>query len=148
VTGAHSKGYTGGKAYFNASDMEDRMKWIQGFGLILFVLAATAAGAATPCSIHPKDGATDKELAAMAKVSLADAKKAALASLKDASKATVEDSELEVEDGCLVFSFDIAIKGKPGVQEILVDAGTGKVLSSKYESPAAETAEKAKPKSK
>jgi uncharacterized membrane protein YkoI len=126
--------------------MEVRMKWIQGFGLILFVLAATAAGAATPCSIHPKNGATDKELAAMAKVSMADARKAALASLKDASKATVEDEELEVEDGCLVYTFDIVIKGKPDV-EIQVDAGTGKVLSSKQETPAAETA-KEKPKSK
>ena len=126
------------------------MRWTLGFGLILFVLAAPAAGAATTCSIHPKNGATDEELAAMAKVSMADARKAALAGLKGASKATVEDSELEVENGCLVFSFDIAIKGKSGVQEIQVDAGTGKVISTKYESPAAEKAEKAKgkPKSK
>ena len=124
------------------------MRWTAGFGLILVVLAATAAGAATPCSIHPKNGATDEELAAMAKVSMADARKAALRSLKDASKAIVEDAELEVEDGCLVYSFDIAIKGKSGVQEIQVDAGTGKVLSSKHESPAAEKAEKAKDKPK
>lgn len=124
------------------------MRWIQGFGLILFVLAATAAGAATPCSIHPKNGATEEELAAMAKVSEDDARKAALASLKDASKATVEDAELEVENGCLVFSFDVAIKGKSGIEEIQVDAGAGKVLSSKHESPAAEAAEKAKDKPK
>ena len=124
------------------------MRWKLAFGLILFVLASTAAAAAPPCTIQPKDGATKEELAAMAKVSMADARKAALASLKGASKAAVKTAELEVENGCLVFSFDIAIKGKPGVQEIQVDAGTGKVISSKHESAAAEKAEKAKDKPK
>jgi hypothetical protein len=128
--------------------MEVRMRWKLAFGLILFVFASTAAAAAPPCSLHPRDGATKEELAAMAKVSMAGARKAALASLKSASKAIVKTAELEVENGCLVFSFDIAIKGKPGVQEIQVDAGTGKVISSKYESPAAEKAEKAKDKPK
>jgi uncharacterized membrane protein YkoI len=130
--------------------MEVGMRWTLGFGLILFVLTAPAGAADTTCSIqiHPTSRATNEELAALAKVSMADARKAALASLKGAPKATVEDAELEVENGCLVFSFDIAIKGKPGVQEIHVDAGTGKVISSKYESPAAEKAEKAKDKPK
>ena len=52
--------------------------------------------------------------------------------------------------GAWSFSFDIAIKGKPSGWEIQGDAGTGKVISSKYESPAVEKAEKAKgnPKSK
>jgi hypothetical protein len=43
-----------------------------------------------------------------------------------------------------VYSFDIAIPGKPGIEEIIVDAGTGKVLSHKHESAKQEAAEQAK----
>jgi hypothetical protein len=38
------------------------------------------------------------------------------------------------------------VSGKSGVQEVQVDAGNGKVLSSKHESPKKEAAEKAKEK--
>jgi predicted lipoprotein with Yx(FWY)xxD motif len=109
---------------------------------------STLLAAGMPCSIHPKKGAKKDELAAMAKISQEDAQKAALASLKDASKATVKEGELEAEHGCLIYSFDIAIQGKSGVQEVEVDAGNGKVLSNKHESAAAEAAEKAKDKAK
>ena len=84
----------------------------------------------------------------MAKVHQDDAQKAALASLKDSTKATVKEAELEVEHGCLVYSFDVAIEGKSGIRELQVDAGSGKVLSSKHESAKAEAAEKAKDKAK
>lgn len=118
-------------------------------GLALFSLLA-AAGIAlaspTPCTIHPKKGASKAELKSLAKVSEADARKTALASLKDPSKGTVKESELESEHGCLVYSFDIAISGVSGIQEIQVDAGNGKVLSSEHESPKAEAAEKARDK--
>jgi uncharacterized membrane protein YkoI len=109
---------------------------------------STLLAAGMPCSIHPKKGAKKDELAAMAKISQDDAQKAALASLKDSSKATVKEGELEAEHGCLIYSFDVAIQGKSGVQEIEVDAGNGKVLSNKHESAAAEAAEKAKDKVK
>jgi hypothetical protein len=45
-----------------------------------------------------------------------------------------------------IYSFDIAIQGKSGIQETEVDAGNGKVLSNKHESAAAEAAQKAKDK--
>ena len=112
----------------------------------ILLVAFSAAGAAkkAPCSIHPKKDTPQSELAGMAKVTQADAQKTALAILKDPTKATIKQAELESEHGCLVFSFDVAIEGKTGVQEIQVDAGTGKVLSSKHESAKAEAAEKAK----
>ena len=74
---------------------------------------------------------------------LFEAQKAALAKIK-ASSTKIESSELEVERGCLVYSFDIAVSGKPGIEEIMVDAGTGKVLSHKHESAKQEAAEQAK----
>jgi len=113
---------------------------------LLLVDTATALAATAPCSIHPKKGATKEELIAMAKVTQPDAQKAALASFKDPSKATVKEAELEAEHGCLVYSFDIEVAGRTGIQEVQVDAGNGKVLSSKHESPKAEAAEKAKDK--
>jgi uncharacterized membrane protein YkoI len=113
---------------------------------LLLVTAASALAEKAPCSIHPKKGATKEELAGAAKVTQADAQKAALATFKDQSKATVKEAELEAEHGCLVYSFDIEVAGKSGIQEVQVDAGNGKVLSSKHESPKAEAAEKAKDK--
>jgi uncharacterized membrane protein YkoI len=114
----------------------------------LVMVAATASAASPTCTIHPKKGATKEELAAMAKVTQADAQKTALAALKDPSKVTVKSAELEAEHGCLLYSFDIEVAGKTGVQEVQIDAGNGKVLSNKHESPKAEAAEKAKDKAK
>jgi uncharacterized membrane protein YkoI len=111
-------------------------------------VAATASAASPTCTVHPKKGAAKEELAAMAKVTQADAQKTALATLRDPSKATVKSAELEAEHGCLVYSFDIEVAGKTGVQEVQIDAGNGKILSNKHESPKAEAAERAKDKAK
>ena len=117
--------------------------------LALFVSLAPSLSAASPaCSVHPKKGATADELKSLAKLSQDDARKAALATLKDPSKATIKEAELEAEHGCLVYSFDIEIAGAKGIQEVQIDAGDGKVLSSEHESPKAEAAEKAKDKAK
>jgi uncharacterized membrane protein YkoI len=115
---------------------------------ILVMVAATASAVSPTCTIHPKKGATKEELAGMTKVTQPDAQKTALGTLKDPSKATVKSAELEAEHGCLVYSFDIEVAGKTGVQEVQIDAGNGKVLSNKHESPKAEAAEKAKDKAK
>lgn len=114
--------------------------------LLLVTVAAAASASPVTCAIHPKKGATKEKLAAIAKVTQADAQKAALASFKDPSKATVKEAELEAEHGCLIYSFDIEVAGQTGIQEIQVDAGNGKVLSSKHECPKAEAVEKAKDK--
>jgi hypothetical protein len=45
-------------------------------------------------------------------------------------------------------NFDIAVEGRRGIQEVQVDAGNGKVLSSKHESPKAEAREQAKDKAR
>jgi predicted lipoprotein with Yx(FWY)xxD motif len=112
----------------------------------LVALAGVGLASPAPCTIHPKKGASKTELKALAKVSEEDARKTAVASLKDPSKGTVKESELESEHGCLVYSFDIQIAGASGIQEVQVDAGDGRVLSSVHESPKAEAAEKAKDK--
>lgn len=109
--------------------------------LVAALAVTTGTSAATHCSIHPEKGATDAQLAGLAKVSKADAEKSALARVK--LPATVAGAELEAEHGCLVWSFDLKLTGKSGVQEVQVDAGTGKVLSAKHETDQQESAEAA-----
>jgi uncharacterized membrane protein YkoI len=54
----------------------------------------------------------------------------------------VEEAELEKEHGRLVYSFDIHNPKHKGVDEVQVDARSGKVVSLKHESPEAEAREK------
>jgi len=107
---------------------------------VLTSLGASAAG--LPCTIHPKTGMTDAELVKLAKVSRANAESTALKAVH-VDSASVESGELESEGGCLIYSFDIQIPGKKSIVEVAVDAGTGKVLSTKHEGPKAQAAERA-----
>ena len=122
--------------------METAMKLLVPLAVVLLAFSVPASADKLACSIKASKGATD--LKKMAKISMAAAQKTALA--KQAG--TVSKSELEVEDGCLVYSFDIKVAGKSGAQEIMVDAGNGKVLSSKHESAMKEAAEKVADKMK
>jgi hypothetical protein len=113
------------------------------FALAL-ILAAFETSAAEPslCSIHPSKGTPESALPGLTKVTEADAQKAALAGFADSAAAvTVAGSELEVEHGCLIYSFDVRVAGAKGVEEVIVDAGTGKVLSREHETTKQETAE-------
>ena len=108
-------------------------------------LAAFTTAAAHPqkiaCSIHPAKGTSDQALAKLAKVSKETAQTAALGAIKNPGSATVASAELEAEDGCLIWSFDVKQQHMHGIQEVTVDAGTGKVLSSTHETPRDETVE-------
>ncbi len=80
-----------------------------------------------------------------AKITMAEARATALKK----ADGTVKSAELEREHGKLIYSFDIM--GKHGVTEVNVDAKSGKVISSKHETAAQESAEKkmeAKPAAK
>lgn len=116
------------------------MKAILVTAALLTSLGASAAG--LPCTIHPKKGMADADLASLAKVSRADAESTALKAVHMKS-ASVTSGELEAEGGCLIYSFDIQVPGKKSVVEVAVDAGTGKVLAKKHEGPKAQAAEKA-----
>lgn len=112
------------------------------FGIPLLVCAFSAGAAEWPCTVHATKNTPDSALAGMAKVTQADAQKAALAGFSNfASPATIAESELEIERDCLVYSFDVQVAGQKGVEEVLVDAGSGKVLSRKHETSKHEAAE-------
>lgn len=114
---------------------------------ILVVTAAPilAAEGKTPNwqgTIPCKGKHTHQALVAMAKVSEEAARKGALAALpgKETDKAVTE-AELEVENGYLIWSVDVKLTGQEGIEEVLVDAGSGKILAREHESAQAEARE-------
>lgn len=68
---------------------------------------------------------------------------AAAAALARVPGGRVSAAELEDEDGKLIYSYDIVVAGKKGVEEVHVDAITGAVIASEHEDPATEKAEAA-----
>ena len=111
--------------------------------LALLLVPLSISAADLPCSIRPAQDTPPSALLGLAKIAQDTAQKAALARIK-APSTLAAHGELELEQGCLVYSFDMRISGKRGVEEIMVDAGTGKILSHKHESPKQEAAEQAK----
>ena len=53
----------------------------------------------------------------------------------------IESAEIEQEDGKLIYSFAIKVAGKSGIEEVAVDARTGKVLAVEHETPEDEAKE-------
>jgi hypothetical protein len=58
-------------------------------------------------------------------------------------KGKLAASEIEQENGKLIFSFDFKTEGKTGIDEVNVDAITGKFVAMEHESPEADAREKA-----
>ena len=96
------------------------------------LLAASAAAAQAP---------KQEDLKALVKISKDSARKVALSRVAAGSK--VKSSELEREKGTIVYSFDIKLPKQPGVEEILVSALDGSVVSQSHETPKQERAEAA-----
>ena len=100
------------------------------------LLAGTIAGLVPGCASHQE---TQAKLQAQAKISRVDAEKTALTK---APGGTIQEGELEMEHGKLVWSFDIATPGSKDITEVHVDALTGAVLSVEKETPADQEKEK------
>ena len=97
--------------------------------------AATASGASKPRAHAAR---ADSTLASQARVSMATAKATALARVPGGK---INSAELEREKGKLIYSFDVMVPGKPGIDEVNVDAIDGHVLSVAHEGPRAERKE-------
>jgi hypothetical protein len=79
-------------------------------------------------------------LKSQAKITEEAASKTALAKVP---KGAIESVELEREKGKLLYSYDIKVAGKKGVEEVQVDAVTGKLVSAVHESAETEKKEAA-----
>ncbi len=108
---------------------------------------APAAPAVPPagmakCSVRPARGATAAELARLANISQAAAERRALDFVAPKKPVSVITGEVEVYEGCLVWTFFLRFGDTKGVQEIAVDAGDGKLLTSEVEAGGTEGVEK------
>lgn len=79
-------------------------------------------------------------LVSQARVTKDSAQKLALAQVPGGR---VKSAELEREHGKLIWSFDIGVAGKTGIDEVQIDAVTGALVSNVHETPAMESAEAA-----
>ena len=102
--------------------------------LVLLLFTALAFALANPAMAatkhHPRP--------TRPKISLKQARATALAKVPGGK---VAKHELERENGKLIYSFDIRVPKKPGVEEVQVDAMTGEVVSQTHESAAKERQE-------
>ncbi len=102
-------------------------------GILALALGATVASAQAVTVKEEKAG-----MLKLAKVTPAAATATALTKVPGGK---VQSAEIEKEDGKLVYSFDIKVTGKSGIEEVLVDALTGAVVSVEHETPADEAKE-------
>jgi hypothetical protein len=115
-------------------------------GLALICASLTMAGvAAAPekkTEVKPKwtgtirvqGKHTQTQLKKMAKITPEAASRAALLAVTGpASDKKVVETELEVENGFLVYEVDIRVNGQKGEREVIVDASTGKVLAQEID---------------
>ena len=112
--------------------------------VMAFLVAALTAGSLLGAEAQIKPPARSDvpaDLAKQAKISLEKARATALAKVPHGE---VRSEELEKEHGKLIYSFDIAVPGKSGIQEVNVNAITGKVLGVHHESAKDEKKEEAK----
>jgi hypothetical protein len=81
----------------------------------------------------------DPKLAAAAKITLDSARAIALRTVPNSM---VASEELEREHGLLIYSFDMKVAKRQGIQEVNVNAITGAVIGVHHENAAAELREK------
>ena len=70
-------------------------------------------------------------------------KTARATALKEVPNGKIKSSELERENGNLIYSFDIVVAGKPGVEEVNVNAIDGSIVAHEHETAKSEKKEAA-----
>ena len=115
-----------------------------------FAFASTSSAQATKHATHTTRKTTttvhvkgDARLKGEAKVSEADAIATAQ---KEVPDGRIQSAEIEREGGKLIYSFDVKVPHKSGVEEVNVDAVSGTVVKKEHESAKAEKAEMKKEK--
>lgn len=107
-------------------------------------LCASAAQAQNPRHVrHARKAETQEQMQKEAKITEDQAKDVAL---KRYPNATISSTELERERGRLIYSMELKVPGRTGVQEVNVNAITGKLVNVEHESGKAEKAEERKEK--
>jgi uncharacterized membrane protein YkoI len=103
-------------------------------------LAALVAVLSTAASSQQAPAVKEEAPGLLAKATVTPAQALPIAMAK-VPTGVLHSAEIEQEDGKLVYSFDIKAPGKPGVEEVVVDAMTGKVVGVEHESDEVEAKE-------
>ena len=106
-----------------------------------FAAAFAAVILAAPV-VHAQSYKRDVPDSLLKKAKITEAAAVATAQAK-VPKGTIDALELENENGKLLWSFDFKVPGKTGIDELQVNAVTGKAGKVVHESPAAEKKEAA-----
>jgi uncharacterized membrane protein YkoI len=105
--------------------------------IMLFCVGGRASAQASKAP--EKKASSEAALRKEAKIAERDARKTALAAVPGGK---VQSHELERENGKLIYSYDIKVAGRSGVEEVNVDAMTGAVVAHEHEDAKAEAKEK------
>lgn len=109
--------------------------------IALAVALAATAGAAGAQGTGAAEGRSQAALQQEARISEATARATAL---REVPNGTIKSSELEREHGKLIYSFDIVVPGKSGIEEVAVNAIDGSIVAHEHETAAMEKKEAAK----
>jgi uncharacterized membrane protein YkoI len=111
-------------------------------------MAAVTMSAQTPAAAKPVVKTHKDTPASLRKEAKISEKTARATALKEVPNGKVTSYEIERENGNLIWSYDIKVAGKSGIEEITVNAITGAVVTHEHETPKTEkkeaTAEKKK----
>ena len=105
----------------------------------VLALGAASRASAQQATTTTKKTSSQAALQREAKIAEADARKTALAAVPGGK---VQSHELERENGKLIYSYDIKVAGKSGIEEVNVDAITGSIVAHEHEDAKAEAKEK------
>jgi uncharacterized membrane protein YkoI len=100
-----------------------------GLGAVVSFLSVGGVAAQQPTA-SPYKREVPAKLLSQTKISEDSARTVALGRVPGS---TVRALELEREHGRLIWSFDLTVAGKPGVEEVEVDALTGKIVGVEHE---------------
>jgi uncharacterized membrane protein YkoI len=105
-----------------------------------FAVVALLTLVAVACGGDAADGEMEipAALAARAEITPERAQAIALASVPGSR---LLHGELEEEDGSLIYSFDLGVERESGVEEVHVDARSGRIVGREHESTAQEANE-------
>ncbi|HEX9128688.1 MAG TPA: PepSY domain-containing protein [Gemmatimonadaceae bacterium] len=105
--------------------------------------AKTATTATTTAKKHRKVKKEESQ-AALQKEAKISQDAAQATALKEVPNGAVKSSELEREHGKLIYSFDITVPGKTGIEEVNINAIDGSVVAKQHETPKSEKKEAVK----
>src|SRR5665213_3847228 len=116
-----------------------------GLAMLALALVPAMGAVATDSPVHggKKSLKLSEERPGLAKKALIPLKQARATAMSKVPKGVIRAQEIEEENGRLIYSFDLKVKGIAGIEEVNVNAMSGDFVNSEHEGAGAEAKEKA-----